>query len=80
MYELENAKAARHRKIVNAIMWVVLLVLFILLVLLLRLLLLRLLRLRRAAPRGRALAPAAARRENGNQLQKSTFHTRFSFP
>ena len=29
MYELENAKAARHRKIVNAIMWVVLLVLFI---------------------------------------------------
>ena len=29
MYELENAKAARHRKIVNAFMWVVLLVLFI---------------------------------------------------
>ena len=29
MYELENAKAARHRKIVNVIMWVVLLVLFI---------------------------------------------------
>ena len=29
MYELENANAARHRKIVNAIMWVVLLVLFI---------------------------------------------------
>ena len=29
MYELENAKAARHRKIVNVIMWVVLLVLFV---------------------------------------------------
>ena len=29
MYELENAKAARHRKIVNVIMWVVLLILFI---------------------------------------------------
>ncbi len=29
MYELENEKAARHRKIVHALMWVVLLVLFI---------------------------------------------------
>ncbi len=29
MYELENAKAARHRKIVNAVMWVVLVILFI---------------------------------------------------
>ena len=30
MYELENAKAARRRKIMNVIMWVVLLILFIL--------------------------------------------------
>ena len=29
MYELENAKAARRRKIVNVVMWIVLLVLFI---------------------------------------------------
>ena len=30
MYELENAKAARRRKIMNVVMWIVLLVLFIL--------------------------------------------------
>ena len=29
MYELENAKAARRRKIVNVVMWIVLLVLFL---------------------------------------------------